>query len=377
MEALHEPRFAYRQPEPGMCYSSDSDLEPPHLSETPNETENDTPPETPLRSSILMDDFQFSKFYGIKDSSTTCGSLVNKPIVLPVHIAEPLIVANPHPIRPSLQSFRTLTLADRHAPQERDGGYDSECEGHHATVRPTLPRFRSHRRSPEGMISSSPLTTPKLGAGLGTEEFWNNGGGSPISRRPRHPPPMDIPSALVNERRDVGTQTDPIRKDFMLASLGDLFADPNLDHAALWRGLVSTGVPFRVQKDRKNEATALGHGWPSSLAEDTSRIPTIVPKYAAGLLPAWLDSGRAVDLFPVLNSNLNVNARVVSPLSVKVPVIRPVEFSDEDEMSPIALPESVLSLKDKLFLDITRAGDYFEARPANSSAGIAGQSEHE
>ncbi|KAG9076406.1 hypothetical protein FS749_011817 [Ceratobasidium sp. UAMH 11750] len=232
MEALRQP---YRQPEPGTYYSSDSDLEPPQLSETPNETENDTPPETPLRSSILMDNFEFSKFYGIKDLPTTSGSPSNKPVVPPVHIAEPLIVANPHPIRPPLQSFRTFTLADRHVSQERDGGYDSEREGYHTTVRPTLPRFRSYRRSPEGVGRSSPLTTPKLGTGSGAEVFWNNDGNSPVARRPRHPPPMDVPFMLVKERRDIGIQTDPIRKDPMLASLEELFTDPNLDRAALWR----------------------------------------------------------------------------------------------------------------------------------------------
>ncbi|KAG9085586.1 hypothetical protein FRC06_003539, partial [Ceratobasidium sp. 370] len=173
--------------------------------------------------------------------------------------------------------------------------------------------------------------------------------------------------------------TDPVRKDPILASLEDLFADPNLDHVALWRGLVSTGVPFRVQKDRKNEVTGLGYGWPSSSAEDTSRIPTVVPKSATGCFPvdSWSGGARSVDPFSMFHSPLDVSVPVVSPLSIKAPVIRPVEFSDEDEMSPLTLPESVLSVEDELFLGFTQAGDYSEAELADSTTGIVAQPKHE
>ncbi|KAG9127664.1 hypothetical protein FRC07_011048 [Ceratobasidium sp. 392] len=317
---VYEPYLTYRQPEPGTCYSSDSeDLEPPQLSETPNETENDTPPETPLRSSIL-DDFSFAKYYGIKD-----------PVVPPVHIAQPLVVANPHPVRPPLHSFRTFPITERQISQEKDGGYDSERE---APIRPSLPRFRSYRRSPEVMMRSSPLTTPKLGTSAGI--LWANDGSSPIAKRPRHPPPP--------ETRDFGIQTD--RTPF--TALEELLADPNVDHAALWSRLVSTGIPFKAHKDRRNEVTGLGHGFPSSLAQDTSRIPTVVPKPR---LPAGSEndpsrSWRPVDPFPAIG--------------LEAPIISPVEFSDEDDMSPITLPASVLSPEDRLFLDFTQAGDYVE-----------------
>ncbi|KAG8695414.1 hypothetical protein FRC12_006949 [Ceratobasidium sp. 428] len=351
---VYRPYLSYRQPEPGICYSSDSDLEPPQLSETPNETENDTPPETPLRSSIL-DDFSFTKYYGIKDTSTRNGTSGNKALIPPVHIAEPLVVATPHPIRPSFQSFRSFPAVERHRSQERDVGYDSEREG---PIRPSLPRFRSWRRSPE-VMKSSPLTTPKLGTSSGAGIFWNNDGSSPVAKRPRHPPPMDVPQS---ERRDIGIQTDRT----ILSSLEDLLADPDIDHAALWRGIVSTGVPFRVRKDRRNAMTGLGRGWPSDLAQDTSRIPTVVPRPENELFPAWLGSWRSDELGgiravdPILAPS--------RPLSMNAPVIGPVEFSDEDDMSPIALPESVLSPEDRLFLAYTQAGDYVEDLPTESGS---------
>ncbi|QRV90296.1 hypothetical protein RhiJN_18314 [Ceratobasidium sp. AG-Ba] len=353
--SMREPYYQHSDPQPGISCLSDSDLEPPlSFSDltSPNETENDTPPETPLRASLL-DGPDIYKRDGTKDYAATGFNAV--------HVAEPLIVATPHPIRPPLPSFRTFTVAE----QDKDRGYDSERE---SFVRPPVPRFRSFRRSSE-VARSSPLTTPSLGTSSGA--FWNaNETVSPVQKRPRHPPPMDVPP-----RRDIGIQTEST-----LTPLEQLLDDPELDHAALWRGLISTGTPFRLNKDRSNQATGLGRGLPLGLAQDTSRVPTVVPNPTSGLYSRV--SSSTIDWNSTIrphrrerhsivyrNSRQEVGlssgtAQVVDAPKLGAPVIAPLEISDEDEMSPLVLPEPILtgliSPEEHLHLQFTHGGDYVD-----------------
>ncbi|QRV75573.1 hypothetical protein RhiJN_03588 [Ceratobasidium sp. AG-Ba] len=349
--SMREPYYQHSDPQPGISCLSDSDLEPPlSFSDltSPNETENDTPPETPLRDSLL-DGPEILKSHRAKDNTATGFKTV--------HVAEPLIVATPHPIRPPLPSFRTFSVAE----QDNDRGYDSERE---TFIRPLVPRFRSFRRASE-VARSSPLTTPSLGTSSGA--FWNaNKNFSPVQKRPRHPPPLDLPS-----RHDIGVQTDSA-----VSPLEQLLDDPRLDHAALWRGLISTGIPFRLNKDRSNQATRLGRGLPSGLAQDTSRVPTVVPDPASGLYPRassstveWNSTIRPHRREPrpsvYRNSRREVGlsnqtALVVDASKLGAPVIAPLKISDEDEMSPLVLPEPVLaglvSPEEHLLLQFTQGG---------------------
>lgn len=292
------PHYASRS------YTSDSDLELPQLSRSQTETENDTPPETPLRSRIPLD--MTGVEYGLKKSDNhildgTDAIGCRGAVPPPACIFQPLSLVTPNPTRPSLHYFHSFGIDN----DEEDCGYDSEREGR-GVARPTLSRFRTFRRGAEdtssvnyggskvdikqpgfSLISKeahdlvpSPLSTPKLDG----KQFQD---GSPsLPKRPRHPSPIEhslldsapqftaLDEGLVMQNADVESTRGA------LSSIREMLATLDLDQEALKLGLSGMGVPIRVQKDRRNTVTGLGLGRPSTLEEDNWRIPTVVPAAA-------------------------------------------------------------------------------------------------
>ena len=293
-----------------LSYMFDSDLEFPQLSGSQTETENDTPPETPLRSRIPL---KSSDFYSCSKNSggrvldgldiDGCSAVVPPP----THVCQPLSLATPNPIRRYVNPSRSFVVTDH----DEDYGYDSEHEGL-VSARPL--RLRSFRHvtretsrtcynksglsfsrasalstdvsTPSGILSS--LSTPKL-------DWKPFQGASPsLPSRPRHPSPTEPCS------QESALQLSTLNKDSVpvyggtqssrsiSGSVREVLAAPDLDQEALQRGLASTGVSFRVHKDRRNTASGLGLGWPSVLPADNCRVPTVVPVKAIGELPRMI-----------------------------------------------------------------------------------------
>ncbi|KAF8602928.1 hypothetical protein BDV93DRAFT_557107 [Ceratobasidium sp. AG-I] len=331
-------------------YTSDSDLELPQLSGSQTETENDTPPETPLRSRIPLRNSECYSCFGSSGGFVLSGldevgcSAVVPP---PAHVFRPLSLITPSPIRASLNSFSSFGILNH----DEDYGYDSEHE-ERVSARPAPLRLQSFRRGTRepprtghnefrsnfsqmafSSISketrstvSSPVTTPKLGG----KPF--EGASPSLPNRPRHPSPIEICSfdsafRLFNRNEDLATGYSGAGSPrSMLSSVKDMIASPDLDQEALRRGLISTGVPFRVHKDRRNAATGLGLGWPLALRADNCSVPAMVS-------------------VTVTNQPSPRN-----PVLLKAPKISPVKWEDED-MSPLTLPLSMFSDSE---------GSYFE-----------------
>ncbi|CUA72668.1 hypothetical protein RSOLAG22IIIB_04988 [Rhizoctonia solani] len=287
---------------------SDSDMDSePHLSETHTETENDTPPETPLRATMGVDHLTKCETKHIEDSSC-----VRTPMMpAPPHFSEPLHLATPNPIRPvprAIRSFGCMGL------DEDDRGYDSEREG-----RPGLPRFRSFQSpgvTPDKANAKKP-GLPRRATSFAIRRSGEEASIPSLSSSPRLHQPSPLPVLDTNIpapdwATDLPTLEEifghPLSPEEQVQLLSDLLLSPLDDF--------EFPAPVLSPKDRSNEATGLGLGFPVSLEGDTWRIPTVVPGH-----------------FPIDSS---------PPQSADTPGISPV-LCDDSDLSPLSLPLPLVS----------------------------------
>ncbi|CAE6489870.1 unnamed protein product [Rhizoctonia solani] len=304
MEPIVDPR-AYMM-------GSDSDMDSePHLSEALTETDNDTPPETPLRPTMELgsaDNLAKHEMKQSEDSSRT-------PVMpAPAHFSEPLQLATPNPIRPVPYAIRSFGCTRM---EEEDRGYDSEREG-----RPGFPRYRSFQ-SPSATQEKTCAKRPALprraasfmvrqsGEGMSTPTSRSGFQSSPRPRQPSPLVPLDVCQPVL----------DAVDWSTELPSLEEMFGHPLSpeEEAQLLSDLIA--CPLEIidvptpAKDRSNEATGLGLGLPLSLEGDTWRTPTVVPRQQ------------------------NVDS---SPECTDTPGISPV-LCDDSDLSPLTLPLPLVS----------------------------------
>ncbi|KAB5591735.1 hypothetical protein CTheo_4849 [Ceratobasidium theobromae] len=348
---------------------SDSDMDAPQLSDALTETENDTPPETPLRSTMMISAVDKCHSFDTKErfpeiSNKSYSSNLDVPLIRqagspaippPAHVFEPLVVANPRPIRPAIHSFRSFGVEF----DEEDGGYHSEREGRPAN-RPILPRFRSYHLVPNSdqgrsipvkpklthRASSflvgqprehgpSPLSTPTQGSG----SFHSKP--PPPHGRPRHPPPMDAPPAINFDSSIDNYSKGPgffIHDNTSNELVGE--AHPDSSKSSLVNLLVDEAeLSACVRKDRSNKSTGLGLGLPASLEGDTWRTPTAVPAQTNGQQLIINLSG-----MEILNQIIAECALACVSNCMKAPGIHAIQCDDSD-MSPLVLPGPIITCR--------------------------------
>ncbi|CCO33335.1 hypothetical protein BN14_07410 [Rhizoctonia solani AG-1 IB] len=321
MEPVFDPFVPRRS-----TMESDSDMDSnPHLSEGFTETDNDTPPETPLRATMgLGNEDQYTEC-GIKpDQNASCARTPVMPA--PARFSEPLQIATPNPIRPVPYAIRSFGCSNL---DEEDRGYDSEREG-----RPGFRRFRSFQslatehdkniaKRPGLPTRAASFVVRKPGegrfastSGPGFHFFQHGFHNSP---RPRQPSPM-IPISSNEPIPDtVGCSAE-------VPALEEILGHPlsHEEEAQLWSDLMTCPLenidvpalaPAPLVKNRSNESTGLGLGLPASIEADTWRVATVVPR------------GPAVDS---------------SPQCADTPGISPVLYDDTD-LSPLTLPRPLVS----------------------------------
>ncbi|CAE6397444.1 unnamed protein product [Rhizoctonia solani] len=294
---------------------SDSDMDSePHLSETLTETDNDTPPETPLRATMGLNSIDHMPKCEQNEDSSSCNRTPMMPA--PPHFSEPLHLATPNPIRPVPHAIRSFGCGL----DEEDKGYDSEREG-----RPGLPRLRSFQSpnvTPDktsakrsGVPRRASFVIRRSGEETSTPTLRS---GLQVSPRPHQPSPMAPLDTNLSAPDSDGWSTElptleeifghPLSPEEQVQLLSDLMSSPleNVDFSA----------PLVPVKNRSNESTGLGLGLPVSLEGDTWRVPTVVPRQPT------------IDLSP--------------PLSADTPGISPV-LCDDSDLSPLTLPLPLIS----------------------------------
>ncbi|CAE7131438.1 unnamed protein product [Rhizoctonia solani] len=295
---------------------SDSDMDSePHLSETLTETDNDTPPETPLRATMGLDQVgHFSKCEMKENEDSRTPKMPAPP-----HFSEPLHLATPNPIRPVPHAIRSFGCTGM---DEEDKGYDSEREG-----RPGLPRFRSFQSpnvTPDKTIVKRPALPRRAvsfvvrqpGQGASTPTFRSGLQSSPRPRQVSPMAPLDT-NIPVPDSVDWSTELPtldeifghPLSPEEQVQLLSDLLLSPLEDF--------EFPSPILPSKDRSNEATGLGLGLPAALEGDTWRIPTVVARQPnGGSSPP--QSADTPGISPVLCDDSDL-----SPLSLPLPLISP------------------------------------------------------
>ncbi|KAF8751509.1 hypothetical protein RHS01_08469 [Rhizoctonia solani] len=275
---------------------SDSDIDSnPHLSEGFTETDNDTPPETPLRAKIeLTGEDQCTQHRTKEAQNGSCGRTPVMPA--PAHFSEPLQIATPDPIRPVPYAIRSFGCSKL---EEDDRGYDSEREG-----RPGLRKFRSFQSL---AIEQTNLLRNVLDYLLERLLLWfDSQEGQDVRQKFRH-------SRII---------LDPLSPE---------------EEAQLWSDLVTCPLEDAdppatdsKAKDRSNESTGLGLGLPVALEGGAWRMLATVPRQSAGML----------DKSPRGHSN-NLIADY-SPECANTPGIYPILYDDTD-LSPLNLPQPLVS----------------------------------
>ncbi|GAB1525216.1 hypothetical protein RhiTH_008373 [Rhizoctonia solani] len=322
---------------------SDSDIDSnPHLSEGFTETDNDTPPETPLRAKIeLTGEDQCTQHRTKEAQNGSCGRTPVMPA--PAHFSEPLQIATPDPIRPVPYAIRSFGCSKL---EEDDRGYDSEREG-----RPGLRKFRSFQslaieqdkpaaKRPGLPTRATSFVVRQPGGGKSTvtsgpvtyhsPRFHKHG--FQYSPRPPHPTPM-VP---INSNQPI---PDIAGCSAEVPPLEDNFGHPLSpeEEAQLWSDLVTCPLEDAdppatdsKAKDRSNESTGLGLGLPVALEGGAWRMLATVPRQSAGML----------DKSPRGHSN-NLIADY-SPECANTPGIYPILYDDRD-LSPLNLPQPLVS----------------------------------
>ncbi|KAJ1300026.1 hypothetical protein OPQ81_002173 [Rhizoctonia solani] len=311
---------------------SDSDMDSePHLSEALTETDNDTPPETPLRPTMEMDNGDHFVKREAKELELEDSSCSRTPVMpAPAHFSEPLHLATPNPIRPVPHAIRLFGCTKL---DEEDKGYDSEREG-----RPGLPRLRSFQLSNASQDKTC-MKRPGLPRRAASFIIGHSGeristdtprSGLQSSPRPRQSSPL-VPLDTNQPVLDmINWSTRPLTLEEIFGHplspeeeallLSDLIAHPleNLD------------VPAPA-KDRSNEATGLGLGLPVSLEGDTWRIPTVVPRQPNTESPPP-ECANTPSISPIHCDDLDL-----SPLSLPAPLISPAmtDWSRWDAFSEV------------------------------------------
>ncbi|CAE6448477.1 unnamed protein product [Rhizoctonia solani] len=323
-----EPVFGPFIPQSSYTMESDSDMDSnPHLSEGFTETDNDTPPETPLRPAMgLGGEDQYTQCVMKQDQNASCARTPVMPA--PARFSEPIQIATPNPIRPVPYAIRSFGCSNM---DEEDRGYDSEREG-----RPGFRRFHSFQSLNSGqdkMVAKRPglptraasFMVRQPGEGRSTPTSRSGFRCSPrfrqhefqYSLRPRQPSPM-VP---INSNEPA---PDIVGCSVEIPTPEEIFGHPLSpeEEAQLWSDLmtcplesIDVPVPAPIIKDRSNERTGLGLGLPPSVEGDTWRVPTVVPRQ------------------PTIDS---------SPECADTPGISPVLYDDAD-LSPLTLPQPLIS----------------------------------
>ncbi|KAH7325274.1 hypothetical protein B0J17DRAFT_681734 [Rhizoctonia solani] len=311
-----EPVFDPFIPQAHMEFDSDMDSEP-HLSEALTETDNDTPPETPLRATMGLD---------AEDNLAKCEIDQNEDS--PAHFSEPLHLATPNPIRPVPYAIRSFGCTNL---DEEDRGYDSEREG-----RPGLPRFRSFQSSnitPDKTNAKRP-GLPRRAASFVVRQP-GEGLSTPTLKPEFQPSHSHSPIVPLDDRQSVSNSPDWSSE---LPTLEEIFGHPlspeeeaQLFSELLASPLESLDVDASPVKDRCNEATGLGLGLPTSFEDDTWRFPTMVPRQP-NIESSPPECADTPGISPVLCDDLDL-----SPLSLPVPLVSPAmaEWSRWDVFSEV------------------------------------------